>query len=329
MGTFGNQLRETREARGLSLDAVADATRIAPRHLAALERSDVQALPAGPFAKGYIEAYSQLLGIDPDPVLEAYRAEGQMRGLGTPEAQDRIVEEYSRILEHRSARRAPGWLPGKRGLALVLLGMGILGTGAWLLSRNSTPRSALAPTPPPAGPEKLGSAGMPEEPVTPEGPRPETPRREARAVPEEVPGPSEPPSPDPAAPATAPAAVPPVPDPATSPAVGELEVSHSGVGTGVENNRLVGRSDRFTEGSPVVFWTRVLGGRPGEAIHHEWFHEGQRVTLAPLTLGGTHWRTHSRRLLDPGLTGQWVVAARRPGGEVLARHEFLCIPADR
>ena len=60
-----------------------------------------------------------------------------------------------------------------------------------------------------------------------------------------------------------------------------------------------------------------------------WFHEGQQVTLAPLTLGGSHWRTHSRRLLDQGLTGHWVVEARSPDGTVLARQAFLCVPAER
>ena len=67
---------------------------------------------------------------------------------------------------------------------------------------------------------------------------------------------------------------------------------------------------------------------PGDVIQHVWFHEGQRATLAPLTLGGSHWRTYSRRILDPGLTGRWVVEARHPDGEVLARQEFLCVPAE-
>jgi hypothetical protein len=117
--------------------------------------------------------------------------------------------------------------------------------------------------------------------------------------------------------------------PAPPSAAGELEVSHSGVGTGVENSRLMGRGDRFTEGERVVFWTRVLGGRPGDIIHHVWLHEGTQVALAELTLGGSHWRTYSRRLLEAGLTGRWVVEARRPDGEILTRRSFLCVPAHR
>jgi hypothetical protein len=107
----------------------------------------------------------------------------------------------------------------------------------------------------------------------------------------------------------------------------ELEVTHSGVGTGVESSRLVGRAERFTEGTPVVFWTRVLGGRPGDIVRHVWLHEGQRVGFADLQLGGFHWRTYSRRDLPEGATGRWVVEARSPDGDLLAREEFLCVPA--
>jgi len=317
--SFGSQLRETREARGLSLEAVADATRIAPRHLSALEQSDVEALPPGPFAKGYIEAYSRLLGIDPEPIVEACRSQGRQHGLGTPEAQDRIIEELSQIVEQRAGPpRRPGVFPaGWKWLALVLVVVGLLGGGGWLLSRARTPRPAVAPSP------------LREEPAVAVGPE---------VVARDAPGSAEvgaQASPDPGSPPLAPPAREPAPPAAARPAEtavssvpSDLEVSHSGVGTGVENNRLVGRADRFTEGGPVVFWTRVLGGRPGDVIHHVWFHEGQRVTLAELTLGGSHWRTHSRRFLDPGLTGRWVVEARRPDGEVLARQEFLCVPAE-
>ena len=324
MGSFGSQLRETREARGLSLEAVADATRIAPRHLSALEQSDVEALPAGPFAKGYIEAYSRLLGIDPDPVLEAYRTEGQRRGLGTAEAQNRVIEEYSQIIEQRAGPdRGPGWFAAGRLLALVLVGVGLLGAGGWLLSRARTPEP-VAPVP------ARTEQGPPEGQAAPE-----VLPQEARALPTAAPPQDEPDPPEEPAPsvvaAVVPEAAPPVVPPSSQPstAVGELEVSHSGVGTGVESSRLVGRGGQFAEGTSVAFWTRVLGGRPGDVVHHVWLHEGQLVMLAELTLGGSHWRTYSRRLLDPGLAGRWVVEARHPDGKVLARQEFLCVPGER
>ena len=68
----------------------------------------------------------------------------------------------------------------------------------------------------------------------------------------------------------------------------------------MENHELVGRGDRFPEGARLVFWTHVLGGGPGDVVHHVWVHEGEVVTRAELALGSPSWRTHSRRLLEPG-----------------------------
>jgi cytoskeleton protein RodZ len=320
VGVFGDQLKEEREARGLSLEAIADATRIAPHHLAALERSDVTALPAGPFAKGYIEGYARFLGIDPEPILEAYRHEGRRRGLDAGEAQDRIVEELSRLVEQRERTAGAFGLATvwKRvGLAfLAIVVVGSIGYGGWLLSRGGASSAPVAPPP------LREEAGSPVE-DTPGVTLPNTSdatgevsaerssSREASrtAIPLAV---AEPAGPEPGPGAT-----------------NELEVSRSGVGTGVENHELVGRGDRFPEGARVVFWTHVLGGDPGDVVHHVWVHEGEVVTRADLVIGSPSFRTHSRRLLEPGLTGRWVVEARRPDGTVLARHEFLCVPAER
>jgi cytoskeletal protein RodZ len=305
---FGDQLREAREARGHSLQAVADATRIVVRHLEALEQSDVEALPAGPFARGYIEAYAQFLGIDPGPILEAYHAIGHRRGLDVPETRDRVFAEFSELMEER-AKAVGGGLPGGwKGLAAGVVAVGLLGLGGWLVSR--TRGSAVEPSPAPSRAETVS-----RKPAAP-------PEDEGETLARTEPSPSEKP-----APAVAPLSAPERPEARTPPA--ELEVSHSGVGTGVERSRLVGRADRFAEGTPVVFWTRVLGGRPGDVIRHVWLHEGQRVGFADLQLGGSHWRTYSRREIPEGATGRWVVEARTLDGDVLAREEFLCVRRER
>ena len=109
-------LRRAREARGLALDAVADATRIARHHLEALERSDLDALPAGPFGKGYVRSYAKLLGIDPEPILEDYRVRERQRGLGTAEDERRTLEQLSRLLHEGGDEEAPSFSspPGPR-----------------------------------------------------------------------------------------------------------------------------------------------------------------------------------------------------------------------
>jgi hypothetical protein len=107
---------------------------------------------------------------------------------------------------------------------------------------------------------------------------------------------------------------------------GSLTIPEHGVGTRIENNRLVGQADRFTEGTRVWFWTRVLGGTRGQTIRHVWMLNGRVIDKPTLRLGGPHWRTHSRKTLYPGSAGSWAVEARDEAGNVLARTDFTCTP---
>ncbi len=102
---FGETLRLAREERGLPLDAVASATRIARHHLAALERGDLEALPTGPFGRSYLRSYAEFLGIDPEPILASYRLTETDKRLGQAERSERAIRELSRLLEKRPERK--------------------------------------------------------------------------------------------------------------------------------------------------------------------------------------------------------------------------------
>ena len=112
----------------------------------------------------------------------------------------------------------------------------------------------------------------------------------------------------------------------TTPAPSSLSITEYGVGTAVENLRLVGRSDRFAEGTQVSFWTRVRGGARGDRIDHVWLREGVEATRISLEIGSSNWRTHSIKTLWAGGSGDWAVEARDDAGRVLARIEFACVP---
>ncbi len=308
MMAFGDQLRRAREAQGVSLDAVAKATRIALRNLEALERSDLEGLPRGPFGRGYVRAYAEFLGLDPQPILEAYHSQERQRGLGPSATQRRTLDELSKLMKQRSQAQRRGLLsPRLAWGALAVLALGIVGAGGWFLIGRGAPEAGVEHALPPANQEAAAIPEAPEAEPIPEPPeaqaRPTSTPQEARAAE----GPISTPAPAAGAPNT------------------ELRVSHSGVGTGVENRRLVGRADRFVEGTVVSFWTRVVGGAPGGAIHHLWIHNGDVIMRAELEIGGSHWRTFSRRALPEGSTGPWTVEARSPDGRVLAHEEFLCV----
>lgn len=61
---FGALLRAAREARGLDRQDVADALRLSPRMVEAIELEDLASLPPPLFIKGYLRSYAALLGLD-------------------------------------------------------------------------------------------------------------------------------------------------------------------------------------------------------------------------------------------------------------------------
>jgi len=73
--SIGAQLRASREARGLSLDAVSHTTRVQPRILAAIERDDLSEVPPRPFGRGFVRAYAREMGLDGDQVAREYFAQ--------------------------------------------------------------------------------------------------------------------------------------------------------------------------------------------------------------------------------------------------------------
>ncbi len=72
-GGFGAVLRRTREAQGLDIPAIAGRLKIRTIYLRALEEEDIAALPARPFAIGFLRSYARLLGLDADSLVAALK----------------------------------------------------------------------------------------------------------------------------------------------------------------------------------------------------------------------------------------------------------------
>jgi transcriptional regulator with XRE-family HTH domain len=72
---IGEALRAVRQYRGLSLDDLAEITRVRASYLAALEDMRLELLPSRPFTIGYVRAYAAALGLDADAAAERFRVE--------------------------------------------------------------------------------------------------------------------------------------------------------------------------------------------------------------------------------------------------------------
>jgi cytoskeletal protein RodZ len=75
--SFGEELRRERELRSIELREVADATKVNIRYLEAMERNDFRPLPGGLFNRGFVRAYAEFIGIDPEGMVNAYLLEEQ------------------------------------------------------------------------------------------------------------------------------------------------------------------------------------------------------------------------------------------------------------
>ncbi|MHB1418775.1 MAG: helix-turn-helix domain-containing protein [Bacillota bacterium] len=80
MGELGELLRQTREAKGLSLRQVEEATKIRTCYLEALESEDLQSIPGLFYAQGFLRTYARLLGIDADNWIQNLRITGRETG---------------------------------------------------------------------------------------------------------------------------------------------------------------------------------------------------------------------------------------------------------
>src|SRR5678815_5721039 len=79
MSSVGAYLRGLREQQGLSVDELSRATRVLHHYLEALESDNMASLPAPVFTKGFIRAYCQAIGADPEEALKLYdRSAGRL-----------------------------------------------------------------------------------------------------------------------------------------------------------------------------------------------------------------------------------------------------------
>lgn len=76
---IGAALKAVREFHRLSLDELADRTRIRSSYLRAIEEMRLDELPSRPFTIGYVRAYANALGLDGEAAVERFKADGPVQ----------------------------------------------------------------------------------------------------------------------------------------------------------------------------------------------------------------------------------------------------------
>ncbi|MFQ5898307.1 MAG: helix-turn-helix domain-containing protein [Candidatus Methylomirabilia bacterium] len=154
MGSLGEYFQELRRAKGLSLEEIADATRVSYHYLEALEADAYDQLPPPGFTKGFIRAYCQVVGELPDDALQRYRE---------------LTAEAVTL-----ARPAPFRRPAPRNRGPVLASLALLVVfGVSFFALTLGPRAPEGTPPEPSGVEAPASSTPPPSvPVPVSKPRP-------------------------------------------------------------------------------------------------------------------------------------------------------------
>ena len=154
--SIGEALRSAREAQGKSVEDAAAATRIRPSYLEALEQERFEQLGGNVYAKGFLRSYARFLGVDPAPLLDAYRAQER------PDAP--LFEHAPTAIRggRASGRRGQNWL----AVAIVCVSI-ILVVSLWSLLRPAPdPTNAQPPFAPEPATTVASSAGTSAPPTT-------------------------------------------------------------------------------------------------------------------------------------------------------------------
>jgi cytoskeletal protein RodZ len=75
MPTVSEQLRQARETQALTVEQVAEATKIKSDHVRALDDGNFEAFTAPVYIKGFVRSYSNLLKLDTASILASLEQE--------------------------------------------------------------------------------------------------------------------------------------------------------------------------------------------------------------------------------------------------------------
>lgn len=154
METIGQRLKQRREARGATLEAVIRATRLTRAAVVALETDRFESLAAPIYVRGFLRIYAQFLELDPEALLESYEQQVAVRVEEAAVAVPAQLPEYFRSTPqgNRSLSAAQ--------LFLLVATAAIVGVFMWSVNRGkravtiaslpaavTAPATATGPTP--------------------------------------------------------------------------------------------------------------------------------------------------------------------------------------
>ncbi|EEG76206.1 helix-turn-helix domain-containing protein [Dethiobacter alkaliphilus] len=166
MQEIGQELKQAREDRGLTLEALSSSTLIAKKYLKALEEGDFDQFPGEVYLKGALRKYATEVGLDPEPLLTRYTGT-EAQTDNQDNEQPKPVEKKKPMPEavmknYNTVRRIN---KGRLAMFVLVLALLFVGVRAILISADSP-----ASTEPPALEDnELPGEQTPDDQPAPDG----------------------------------------------------------------------------------------------------------------------------------------------------------------
>lgn len=130
----GPFLEAVRTQQNLSLAAISERTHIKASYIEAIEQMALDRLPSRAYGVGFVRAYAAALGIDPNPVIDRFKAEAGMAPAAKP----------APAHDHARSNSAPGVAQEPPRLSLIAV-LAVLAFMIWCALSITRPREVGAP----------------------------------------------------------------------------------------------------------------------------------------------------------------------------------------
>ena len=167
----GAQLRAARESAGMTIDAVAQQLKLAPRQVKAIEDGDFKELPGRTFIRGFVRNYARLVHLDPERVVSALPGGASAPALEAPALSPTAHTMGELPTTERARTPWARWaIPGV--LAAIVA---VAAVYEWMRPPGESHFAAIAPAPHSTAQKEAAtqaaapSAAAPSPPSTPEG----------------------------------------------------------------------------------------------------------------------------------------------------------------
>ncbi|MYD45344.1 MAG: helix-turn-helix domain-containing protein [Gammaproteobacteria bacterium] len=117
--SFGERLRQAREARQLSIDDLVGETRINPQHLIDLEAGNTSGISAPGYIVGYLKTLAKVLGLDAEELISDFKS-------STNQSKHQTIDPDHELLPPKPKKNSLGWGTIVATTIIVLAGAGAL-----------------------------------------------------------------------------------------------------------------------------------------------------------------------------------------------------------